>query len=58
MNILAPGVAPLCEARRLLAESALNLEEVADTLGLSSAPNFAIASLENSRCTPTGPQWQ
>ena len=45
--------ARLCEGRRLLVESALSVEEVADTLGFSSAANFATTFRGRFGCTPT-----
>ena len=45
--------ARLHEAQRLLAESALRIEEIALTVGFSSAANFATAFREHFHCTPS-----
>jgi CheY-like chemotaxis protein/AraC-like DNA-binding protein len=44
----------LAEARRLLAGSALSVEEVALAVGFSSQANFSTAFRERFGCTPTG----
>lgn len=46
--------ARLAEGRRLLAESALSVEEVAFAVGFSSQANFSTAFRERFRSTPTG----
>jgi CheY-like chemotaxis protein/AraC-like DNA-binding protein len=46
--------ARLSEARRLLAESALSIEEVALAVGFSSAANFSTAFRERFQATPSG----
>ncbi|MET3442176.1 DNA-binding response OmpR family regulator [Variovorax paradoxus] len=46
--------ARLSEARRLLAESALSIEDVALAVGFSSAANFSTAFRERFQATPSG----
>jgi transcriptional regulator GlxA family with amidase domain len=46
--------ARLAQARRLLGESALSVEEVALAVGFSSAANFSTAFRERFDATPTG----